>query len=139
MSKGRKNFDSHAHPSAQIKLACSRCSFAHIQLAYLFPKNACICYQTACKNIFLPQPSSTSTSVVSCLSCILAGKVGSCVLHCSDDRSNYRSLHATFPQNDVCIILEQRFPTFLTRGALFRINFYGGAPCLPYILQVNGV
>jgi hypothetical protein len=22
----------------------------------------------------------------------------------------------------------QRFPTFLTRGALFRINFYGGAP-----------
>ena len=27
----------------------------------------------------------------------------------------------------------------LTRGALFRINFYGGAPCLPYVLQVNGV
>ena len=24
--------------------------------------------------------------------------------------------------------LEQRFPNFLTRGALFRINFYGGAP-----------
>jgi hypothetical protein len=24
--------------------------------------------------------------------------------------------------------LEQRFPTFLTHGALFRINFYGGAP-----------
>ena len=24
--------------------------------------------------------------------------------------------------------LDQRFPTFLTRGALFRINFYGGAP-----------
>ena len=24
--------------------------------------------------------------------------------------------------------LNQRFPTFLTRGALFRINFYGGAP-----------
>ena len=22
----------------------------------------------------------------------------------------------------------QRFPSFLTRGALFRINFYGGAP-----------
>ena len=35
--------------------------------------------------------------------------------------------------------LTQRFPTFLTRGALFRINFYGGAPCLPYVLQVNGV
>jgi len=27
-----------------------------------------------------------------------------------------------------CLTLEQRFPTFLTRGALFRINFYGGAP-----------
>jgi len=24
--------------------------------------------------------------------------------------------------------LEQRFPNFLTRGALCRINFYGGAP-----------
>ena len=24
--------------------------------------------------------------------------------------------------------VRQRFPTFLTRGALFRINFYGGAP-----------
>jgi hypothetical protein len=24
--------------------------------------------------------------------------------------------------------LHQRFPTFLTRGALFRINFYGAAP-----------
>jgi len=24
--------------------------------------------------------------------------------------------------------LDQRFPTFLTRGALFIINFYGGAP-----------
>ena len=36
-------------------------------------------------------------------------------------------------------VLYQRFPTFLTRGALFRINFYGGAPCLPYALQVNGV
>ena len=24
--------------------------------------------------------------------------------------------------------LDQRFPNFLTRGALFRINFYGGAP-----------
>jgi len=35
--------------------------------------------------------------------------------------------------------LYQRFPTFLTRGALFRINFYGGTPCLPYVLQVNGV
>ena len=35
--------------------------------------------------------------------------------------------------------LDQRFRTFLTRGALFRINFYGGAPCLPYVLQVNGV
>jgi len=35
--------------------------------------------------------------------------------------------------------LNQRFPTFLTRGALFRINFYGGAPCLPYVLQDNGV
>ena len=35
--------------------------------------------------------------------------------------------------------LNQRFPTFLTRGALFRINFYGGVPCLPYVLQVNGV
>ena len=35
--------------------------------------------------------------------------------------------------------LDQRFPTFLTRGALFRINFYGGAPCPPYVLQVNGV
>ena len=35
--------------------------------------------------------------------------------------------------------LEQRFPTFLTHGTLFRINFYGGAPCLPYVLQVNGV
>jgi len=23
--------------------------------------------------------------------------------------------------------VEQRFPTFLTRGALFRINFYGAA------------
>ena len=37
------------------------------------------------------------------------------------------------------IVLGQRLPTFLTRGALFRINFYGGAPCLPYVLQVNGV
>ena len=27
-----------------------------------------------------------------------------------------------------CISVAQRFPTFLTRGALFRINFYGGAP-----------
>jgi len=26
------------------------------------------------------------------------------------------------------VMLYQRFPTFLTRGALFRINFYGGAP-----------
>ena len=26
------------------------------------------------------------------------------------------------------VTLHQRFPTFLTRGALFRINFYGGAP-----------
>ena len=25
-------------------------------------------------------------------------------------------------------VLDQRFPTFLTREALFRINFYGGAP-----------
>ena len=25
-------------------------------------------------------------------------------------------------------MIEQRFPNFLTRGALFRINFYGGAP-----------
>jgi len=25
-------------------------------------------------------------------------------------------------------VLDQRFPTFLTPGALFRINFYGGAP-----------
>jgi len=33
----------------------------------------------------------------------------------------------------------QRFPNFLTRGALFRINFYGGAHCLAYVLQVNGV
>jgi len=33
----------------------------------------------------------------------------------------------------------QSFPTFLTLGALFKINFYGGAPCLPYVLQVNGV
>jgi hypothetical protein len=39
----------------------------------------------------------------------------------------------------VLVLLVQRFPTFLTRGALFRINFYGGAPCLPYVLQVNGV
>ena len=28
----------------------------------------------------------------------------------------------------VSYLLNQRFPTFLTRGALFRINFYGGAP-----------
>jgi len=35
--------------------------------------------------------------------------------------------------------LGQRFPNFLTRRALFRINFYGGAPCLPFVLQVNGV
>ena len=35
--------------------------------------------------------------------------------------------------------IDQRFPTFLTRGALFRINFYGGDPCLPYVLQVYGV
>ena len=35
--------------------------------------------------------------------------------------------------------ISQRFLTFLTRGALFRINFYGGIPCLPYVLQVNGV
>jgi len=34
--------------------------------------------------------------------------------------------------------LGQRFQTFLTRGALLRINSYGGAPCLPYVLQVNG-
>ena len=33
--------------------------------------------------------------------------------------------------------VEQRFPNFLTRGALFRINLYGGAHCLPYVLQVN--
>ena len=26
------------------------------------------------------------------------------------------------------VVVKQRFPTFLTRGALFRINFYGGAP-----------
>jgi len=38
MSKSWKNFDSHTPPSAQIKLAWSRCSFVHIQLAYLFPK-----------------------------------------------------------------------------------------------------
>jgi len=35
--------------------------------------------------------------------------------------------------------VDQRFPNFLTRGALFRINFYGGAPRLPYVLQVSGV
>ena len=29
---------------------------------------------------------------------------------------------------DDASFLEQRFPTFLTSGALFRINFYGGAP-----------
>ena len=32
------NFDPHTPPSAQIKLAWSQCSFAHIQLAYFFPK-----------------------------------------------------------------------------------------------------
>ena len=44
-------------------------------------------------------------------------------------------------QNGISLLdtVTQRFPTFLTRGALFRINFYGGAPCLPYVLQVNGV
>ena len=70
-------------------------------------QKARICHQTACKNIFRPLPSSTSTSVVSCLSCILAGKVGNCVLHCSDDRSNYGSLKETFPQSDVCVFLEE--------------------------------
>ena len=72
-----------------------------------FSQNASICYQTTFKNIFRPQPSSPSTSVVSCLSCILAGKVGSCVLHCSGDRSNYRSLNETFPQSDICVFLEE--------------------------------
>ena len=29
--------------------------------------------------------------------------------------------------------------TFWLAEPFFRINFYGGAPCLPYVLQVNGV
>ena len=28
----------------------------------------------------------------------------------------------------LCNCLDQRFPTLVTRGALFRINFYGRAP-----------
>jgi len=34
----------------------------------------------------------------------------------------------TSHKKDVRYALPQRFPTFLTRGALFRINFYAGAP-----------
>ena len=39
-----------------------------------------------------------------------------------------------FPSTEVT--LEQRFPD---SRSPFKINFYGGAPCLPYVLQVNGV
>ena len=52
-----------------------------------------------------------------------------------EEKCPRRSGRETWGHND----LDQGFPTFLTRGALFRINVYGGAPCLPYVLQVNGV
>ena len=34
----------------------------------------------------------------------------------------------SFKSDGLTVTLDQRFSTFLTRGALFRINFYGGAP-----------
>ena len=39
-------------------------------------------------------------------------------------KSGFRFVCYTHKTNRI----EQRFPTFMTRGALFRINFYGGAP-----------
>ena len=60
----------------------------------------------------------------------------------SYQHSQYRQKNSTQRDMTECVIsdtLHQRYPIFLTRGALFRINFYGGAPCLPYVLQVNGV
>ena len=46
----------------------------------------------------------------------------------------YSTLHSALDGSEWSIsqpgrfTLGQRFPTFLTRGALFRINFHGGAP-----------
>ena len=105
--KGVQELRSPHAPICTDKVGMVIVFFRPYPISVPFPQNARICYQTAFKNVFRPQPSFQSTSVVSCLSCILAGKVGSCVLQCSDARSNYRSPNETSPQSDICVFLEE--------------------------------
>ena len=56
---------------------------------------------------------------------MIGGDTGSSCFHLATFQVHERIF---CPFNSALIGLHQRFPTFLTRGALFRINFYGGAP-----------